>query len=348
MVESELEDLQARVSNLELDNAALRAALLQNQIYREVFEHAAVGVAQVSRDGVLLEVNQQFCDIIGHGHDDIVGRKFRDFTHEDDIAGNLELLEQVAAGQIPGYRLQKRYRRSDGEVVWADLSVSKLQDGAGGEYKLISTIVDVSARRSAEEHQQLLLGELSHRTRNLLAVVGALARQIARNCATPAEFEQALTERLTGMAASADLLLEGAGGAQVQELIRRQMAAFMSAGGPQVTLSGPPLKLSAGASQALGLALHELATNACKYGALSTPHGSIAISWSPQTEPGDEFHLTWVERGGPPVGMPTRIGFGRKVIERMVAGSLGGSTTLEFAPAGVEWTLRAPLSNLRD
>jgi two-component sensor histidine kinase len=155
--------------------------------------------------------------------------------------------------------------------------------------------------------------------------------------------------RLHGLAASHDLLVhEGWRGAPIGELVRQQLAPFAEAGSARLQLLGPEIVVTTEAAQAIGLALHELATNAIKYGALSMPAGKVTVSWEFEAdgiEPG-RLRLSWLERGGPPVTIPSRKGFGHIVIERMVADALDGEIAMHFPPQGLSWTLCIPPKNL--
>ena len=188
--------------------------------------------------------------------------------------------------------------------------------------------------------------EISHRSKNLLAVVQAIAGQTVRTSGTVEEFEKRFVERLQGLAASHDLLVqENWRGVRMFELAREQLAPFAEVGSPRLTLQGPDVMLTAEAAQAIGLALHELATNATKYGAWLTPLGNVTVSWRFHNDHAD-LVLSWVERGGPRVEATTRKGFGQVVIEKMVALSVNGQVAMIFEPEGLKWTLSVPRSNL--
>jgi two-component sensor histidine kinase len=177
-----------------------------------------------------------------------------------------------------------------------------------------------------------------HRTNNLLTVVEGLARQTANSNNSLELFVPAFLSRLRGLGQSSMLLArEEWRGALLDELIRAQLSIFANA--DRLTLSGPPVRLSPKAVQNLGLAFHELATNAIKYGALSRPAGGVGVIW--QVTPGG-LDLVWKERGGPPVEQPTRAGFGRVVSEQMLGASLGAAVTTTFAGDGLEWRLQLP------
>jgi PAS domain S-box-containing protein len=310
---------------------------------RRTFDCAPVGIAFVDPSGVLIDVNPAFCEMLGYPHEDLCGRTFQQFTHPDDVAPNQELLESLAAGQISGYRMQKRYLRASGDVVWADLTVSVLRDRAERVLNYISIVVDIGEAKQQEDRLNFLLHELTHRSKNLLSVIQVAARRIAAASASVKEMVASLEDRLMGLAASQELLVDVGRRTELSELVQKQISAFVPLNDGRVEILGPRVLLGASATNTIGMALHELATNACKYGALSVIDGRIRISW---TRDGGELFLEWRELNGPPVSAPTHAGFGRKVIERS-AERLGGASVLDFDAAGVSWRLRAPDSGLR-
>lgn len=206
---------------------------------------------------------------------------------------------------------------------------------------------DVSARKQQQEQTTLLINEINHRSKNMLGVIQAIARNTAAKDAT--DFIARFGERVRGLAASNDLLVRnGWRPVELEALIRSQLQPFCE-GEDRLALSGPPVALSPVATRALGMALHELATNAAKYGALSTPTGRIRLDWS--LEPGEEgaedrFRLSWIEERGPRVSEPLRRGFGWKVMTMMVESTTSGRVTTEFAPEGLRWRLDCPQSGV--
>jgi two-component sensor histidine kinase len=194
-------------------------------------------------------------------------------------------------------------------------------------------------RDEREAHVRLIMRELSHRSKNLLAIVLAIARQTSRHTSSFTEFEQRFNSRIQALADAHDLLVEQQwSGAYIDDLIAAQLAAF---GTERVVVLGTRIMLKTEAVQNVALALHELATNASKYGALSVPAGKVNIDWQKQPGAngggGDDLRLTWRESGGPPVIAPERKGFGCFVLERVTVNALGEGS-LEFKPDGLVWT----------
>lgn len=307
--------------------------------------HGGVGVAQVSLSGQFLDVNDAFCDFVGYSREELLGATFQKITHPDDLDRNLELLHRLMEGGLPGYRMEKRYVRSNGEVVWADLFVSLLHDDDTSAVRLISVVADISERKKTEDRLTFLLDEMAHRSKNLLSVVKATARQIARTSTSIADFHAAFDSRLSSLSSAQTVLTSNQDAAgDLTDIVQAQLSAFLTPNDPRIIVAGPPLVINANVARAISLAIYELGTNACKYGALSSVDGIIEIRWSVDA---DRFNMSWVERNGPQVSPPERIGFGRKVIEQMTALSLAGDVTLAFLPEGVEWRVSAALQALQ-
>ena len=197
-----------------------------------------------------------------------------------------------------------------------------------------------------EEQLRFTAHELGHRTKNLLAIVQAIASQVAQRSVDLKDFQRRFFERLHGLSRSLDLLIEEDGrGALISDLVRSQLEPFGEIDGVRVAVTGVAVFLNPEATRNIGLALHELASNATKHGALSVPEGIVTVDW--QIAPGDAgptcLHLIWRERNGPAVMPPTRRGFGHVVLQRMTGQSLQGNVKHAFDPIGVSWTLEVPM-----
>ncbi len=215
----------------------------------------------------------------------------------------------------------------------------------GSELSALGAAIDeyMDGIASGEEHRQLLLREMNHRIKNLMANVQAIANQTFRAGAGP-EGTRAFAQRLAAMAAAHDLLVnDNWQGADVEALIRAALEPFGLGHDAGISLAGPRLRLGPRAALALGMSLHELGTNAAKYGALSCPGGSVSIRWAVGDDEatGRRFRLTWIESGGPPVSEPDRSGFGTRMIQAAFASDLEARADLRFMPTGVQFTLDA-------
>ena len=209
----------------------------------------------------------------------------------------------------------------------------------------LSGIDPTSPSQLGEEQLRFVVHELGHRIKNLLAVVQALANQTAQRTATLKDFQTVFSQRLQGLSRSLDLLVEGDGrGALIADLVRKQLGPFAEVDGVHVAATGPVVSLNPEATQSIGLALHELATNACKHGALSVPKGGVTVDWEigPSDSGPSRFRLIWREHHGPQVMSPQRRGFGHVVLQRMTGRALQGEVSHEFGAAGVSWTLDVP------
>jgi PAS domain S-box-containing protein len=221
----------------------------------------------------------------------------------------------------------------DGREIAVDARLVRVKYDSG--LYTLETNRDITARRHAEEQVDLLIREANHRVKNILCVVQAIARQTATSGAQ--DFIDCFTERIQALAANQDLLVQHKWRrVDLSDLVRVQLAYFADLIGSRITLTGPTMHLNEAASQAIGLALHELATNAGKYGALSTNAGRVAVSWQLDD---DTFAMSWIERNGPPVHPPERDGFGGTVTGSMVERTLGGEVQLAYARSGLEWRL---------
>ena len=211
-----------------------------------------------------------------------------------------------------------------------------------------NTVIEALSAASVElkrrqEHAAFLMGELAHRAKNQLAVVKGMALQTARQSATVDQLVEQLSQRIQGLAESQDLMVrQNWQGAWLSDLVKAHLDLFGAA--PRAQIEGPPLFLNANAVQNIGFALHELATNASKYGAIKSPQGRVQVTWRGSDDDG-RIHMDWVERGGPLVQTPTRRGFGSLVMTDLVAAAVRGTATLDFSPEGLRWHLEFPASH---
>jgi two-component sensor histidine kinase len=222
------------------------------------------------------------------------------------------------------------------------LLIESLRDEQDAVLGTTSVAVDLSERKANEDQLRLLLRELTHRCKNLLAVIHAIARQTASRTRSVEDFLDRFSARLVAIGASHDLLIaDNWHGASLRMLVEQQLGEHADLFGEQIAIEGEDVMLKPEAVQNLGLALHELATNAQKYGSLSDPHGEVRIQWQ-FCEEASKLRLIWQERGGPPVTPPVRSGFGRAMIETVVGKALEGDVSLSFPPKGVRCVIVIP------
>lgn len=282
---------------------------------------------------------------LGRAAAEFIGRTDEEVMPEVDRGLILELKRRALASGEP--QRQEIHLR-DGEVDrWFDFYVEALSDGAGDTIGLTCAAIEVTERKEGEAHLRLLMRELTHRSKNLLAVIQAMARQTARHARSIDRFLEQFSARLQALARSHDILVqEGWHGASLHELVRLQLGPYLDRAEPQIEYEGPAVLFKPEAAQGLGLALHELATNAAKYGALSTPDGRVSLRWRRLAgADGYGVEVLWEERGGPAVAAPEQRGFGSLAIERHLAHSLDGDVDLAFPPQGVRCRIVVPVTH---
>jgi len=288
-------------------------------------------------------------------NDEEVIRDWRRMVDKRDLAAVAEGMAAIAANGEG--RFEFRVTGGDREVRWLETSGYVAEKEPGGfPRRVIGITVDVTEHKAVEEalrqeiaereraqaHQRLLIHELNHRVKNTLATVQSIAMQSLRSVASPDAFDL-FTSRLMALGGAHDLLnQQNWEGANLDEVIQRMVAVHDRIEDGRFTLKGPRVRLQPNKAVAMAMALHELATNATKYGALSRPQGRVAIRWGVDRS-GAELSLSWREEGGPPVHAPDRRGFGSRLIERSLAAELGGKAALVFAPNGVRCDLTARL-----
>ena len=218
--------------------------------------------------------------------------------------------------------------------------------GPDGEVEAIAgTTRDITARKQHEQHMQLLINELNHRVKNTLAMVQSMTLQTLRSCADVDGAQEKIESRLLALSDAHDILTrEGWHGAEIEEIVRATAAPYQQADGERFDIDGQPFRLDPRRAVALAMALHELCTNALKYGALSAPQGRVSIHWTQlRQEQGEVLELSWQERGGPAVATPSRRGFGSRLVERGLRYDLGGDSRLAFEPSGVTCRISMPV-----
>lgn len=289
----------------------------------------------------------QWCDFTGLSLEESLGFGWLDAVHPEDREGTLEAWREApAAGE---YYFEHRVRRSaDGEHRWHQTRARPLTpaDGANGEW--VGTMTDIHDLRGLQDRQQVLMAELQHRTRNLLAVVQSIARQTLRTSASMSAFGSEFESRLRALSRVQGLLSRiDDQDIDLRTLVEVELFAHGDGGvaSGKVEIEGPPIALPATSAQALGLAVHELATNAVKYGALAQPAGKLKITWNLEADGAERrVMFEWSESGVrmPEGGLPKRKGYGSELIERALPYQLQAKTDLQFGTDGVRCVIVAP------
>jgi PAS domain S-box-containing protein len=313
---------------------------------RDLFMQAPGFIAVLSGEELRFTlVNHAYQQLIGHRP--VIGKPIAEALPELEGQEFVGLLQTVMRTGQPfiGRAMAARLSRtaaSGPEERFVDFVYQPIRGADGEAVGVFVEGSDVTDRVRGEEQQKLLLDELNHRVKNTLATVQSIAAQTLRTDPEPRAFREAFEARLMALSATHDLLTATSWrGASLRDVLSVE---FQPHGAGRYVFDGPDVELSSTEALTLGLLFHELATNAAKYGALSTPEGCITVSWRVAGEGRDrELHLHWAETGGPPVSPPTRRGFGSRLIERSLRRDLDGEATLEFRPEGLRCTARAPL-----
>jgi PAS domain S-box-containing protein len=339
-LETEYQQLQEQVSAQAWELNLLRARFAR---YETALRGSQVTVYTQDRDLRYTSISNP---MLGRNIEDILGRTDAEILSPEAGAAMIALKRAVlASGEAK--RAEVPLEDAPG-IRWHDLHIEPLRNEAGDVVGLTCASVDVTERKEGEAHLRLLLRELTHRSKNLLAVIQAMARQTARHTGSVETFLTQFGARLQALAASHDLLIrESWYGASLGELVRSQLGVYLDGTAAQVSIEGPAIAIKPEAAQNLGLALHELAVNAAKFGALSVPVGRVAITWNRvENVDGSAVELDWREKLGPKVKARRRKGFGSMVIERNLARALDARVELEFDPDGLHCHIVIPANQI--
>lgn len=327
------------------ERKAAEAAIRQSEArLAATYNHALVGIAEIDRDGHVLRANDQYLVLTGYTLDELRRKSVFDITHEADAAEDRQLFEEQWSGARDGYTLEKRYVRKDGTMVWVELAASLVRSEDGSPPYGVRILRNITENKRAQEQQRLLLHELNHRVKNTLTVVQGLAHQTFKSSAVPKHLIKSFEGRLAALAEAHNLLMQ-----QTWESTPLRSAAKAALNPFQTTesrisLQGPAVLLPPAGTVTLTLVLHELATNAAKYGALANDCGTVDLQW---TIEGPHLKIVWRERGGPPVSVSGKTGFGTRLLQRLISSDFGGDVELDFDVAGLVATILVPRSSLQ-
>jgi PAS domain S-box-containing protein len=299
------------------------------------------GVVSKTLDGTVTSWNTSAERILGYTEQEMLNQSIRRIIPAERQAEEDRILATVVSGKIIDDFETVRIRK-DGALIDVSVTVSPVRDSAGRVIGASKILRDITDKRQTQQQLRDLLAEVNHRSKNLLSLVQAIARQMTRQ-GKQLDLDRFL-ERLQAIARNQDLLIHNDWRfILLDDLVRAQLRTFGDAIGSRITIAGPHVELTPEAAQSLGMAVHELATNAAKYGALSNDEGRIDVSWSCD---GDTFGMCWIEMGGPKVAPPERTGFGSRVISDMVKLSLDGTVEVLFPPSGLSWQISCPLERI--
>jgi PAS domain S-box-containing protein len=304
----------------------------------------ALGAARVA----VWQSNQVSDQVHGPEFNEILGFPSDHALTAEDVRsrylpGELERIRGLTyAGFASGQRqveVECRFRRLDGKVRWLLMRGELALNSEGQPRALVGVAMDITDRKDAEERLKLLAREVDHRANNLLSVVQSIVQ--LSNAATPPALRRVLLGRITALGRAHQLLSAARWqGADLRRLVVEELLAFSLGESARVLICGEDVALSPPAAQGLAMALHELTTNASKYGALSAPTGQVNVSWTRDRL--GALTIRWVESGGPPVTAPTRKGLGATILARALAGALNGETSMDWRPEGLVCEIRLP------
>ncbi len=333
--------LDQSVRRLERERRALQ---LERRRLELAFKAADMGSWEIAPDG-RLNWDDNFYRVIGLDptKDTPSAERFLGMVHPEDRERMSQARLRMKDGEAPPPRDEYRFYRPDGKMIWLENHrVSVDQDGR----HFIGITQDTTRRKKAEARITMLLRELAHRVKNQYAVILAVIRETSNQAHSREEFDALIQSRITALSRSHDLLVQGEEeGADLHSLLLAHLDTFGVR--DRLATSGPQLVLSSSAAQYLGMAFHELATNATKHGAFSKPEGRVNVSWSLDGEPAARlFTLRWEESGGPELGPAAAAGFGTKVLEKLAPSALRGEAAITRRTSGLLWELKAPHSGL--
>jgi PAS domain S-box-containing protein len=336
---SVVEDISARKAAEKAQHEA--AQRLQNAL-----EAGGLGAWDLDLETKIAHSDNRRRSMLGTASTDISHAEFLSLIHPEDIEKVETALARASDPDSDGhFQFEYRIRRpSDGVERWMSSRGQTIFEKRR-PVRITGVSYDSTERKFAEEHLKLLMQEVNHRSKNLMSVVQAVARQTARK-SDPATFVTQLSERIDGLAASQDLLVKNLWkGVDVAALVKAQLSHFKDLIGTRIVVEGPVANLTPPAAQGIGMALHELATNAAKYGALSNSTGRVTINWQVVANSPLEFQMTWIEVGGPRVEAPKHSGFGQMVIGRMAEAAVSGEAEIQYLESGFVWKLTGPAAN---
>ena len=293
----------------------------------------------------IIYANDAFLSLTGYGREEVLGQSFNFLMARGTDADALARIETAFAGRSVGGS-EISYRRKDGSQFWSAVLISPVASESGEIVQHFASFVDLTDHKQEQAQSRMLIDELNHRVKNTLATVQSIVWQALRNTADPAAIREAIEPRIFALSRSHDLLTrENWEGAGLLDLIKAALEPFGVANGrsDHIVITGMNIRVRPQIALALGIAFHELATNAVKYGAFSDKTGSVLIAWTVEPLPaGQRLRLRWQEQGGPPVMPPSRKGFGSRVIAHGLAHELGGVVSLDYRPDGVVCVIDFP------
>jgi PAS domain S-box-containing protein len=335
---------RAEVAEAEVDS--FRKDLGPFVVAAETTRMAMVFTDAKEPDHPIIFANDAFLSLTGYEREEVLGQSFKFLMARGADPKALGRVEAAFEGNSDSSS-EIRYRRKDGSKFWAALFISPVRDDSGDVVQHFASFVDLTKHKQEQAQSTMLIEELNHRVKNTLSTVQSIVWQALRKASDPETIRDSIESRLFALSRSHDLLTrESWEGAGLLDLVNGALEPFGVAHGraERIVITGKNVRLPPKATLALGIAIHELATNAVKYGAFSNEAGSILIAWAIEPTPeGNRLILHWQEKDGPPVAPPSRKGFGSRVIERGLPHELEGTVHLDYRVDGVACTITFPL-----
>ena len=310
--------------------------------YKGIYENAGTGIYIADLAGRFQYCNPAYASMHGYTEDELRKLTTKDLVHPEDWPRHTPQIQLLTLEKVRSFEIMNRCIAKAGDILWVHKHVSLLRDAVGRPESMIALVTDVTARKRAEDARELLHAELDHRVKNALATVSAVVGHTQEGSRSVGSFAAALKGRIRSMATTHELLSARRWqGISFTELVRRELAPYASRSNTEI--DGPEVILEPEAGLAMAMVLHELATNAAKYGALSTKGGHVMITWErPHNSQPPNLLVNWKEFGGPPVVAPEKSSFGTSTIRDLIPYEFGGRVDLTLAPEGVRCRIELP------
>lgn len=330
--------VEERTAELEVSNARLRLAI----------DVARLGTWDWDLDTGVTTWSHRCFDLFGYAPDEVTPtvETWRARVHPEDASATEREVRAAIETRAP-FRQIYRVLKGDDDYTWCDVRGQLECDESGKPRRMLGVAMDISEFKASEERQTLMMRELHHRVKNTLATVQAIANLTARSTMDIADFRNSFAARIQSLGRTHTMLIaENWRSIDIRTLLDSELGSFADHADGRIRLSGPSIDLPSETALSLGLALHELTTNAVKHGALSNPSGRVAVTWMIDTGTAGEplFSLSWLEEGGPPVAAPRAEGFGSLLLKRLFGAQKGGSSEIVFAEPGLRFRAQVPLA----
>jgi PAS domain S-box-containing protein len=337
----DVEDLRVMSNLATFASAAYQTYLTANtsRQFAAIVQWSDDAIISKNLDGIITSWNPGAERLFGYSAEEAVGKAINILIPEDRQDEEPEILQRLRRGERTDHFETVR-RRKDGSTLDISLTISPVKNAAGAIIGASKIARDISERKRAQTHITMLAREAEHRAKNMLATVEAVVH--LTKAGTVEGFKEAVSGRIRALANVHRLFVETRWeGADVRSIATEELSAYTQGNDARIQISGPKILLEPGAAQAMAVVLHELTTNAAKYGALSVPDGRVQIEWSSDSVGSIVLH--WIETGGPPVELPNSRGFGSKVMETMIRNQLKGGLRFDWHPHGLACEITLPL-----